>query len=51
MNYEIEIINEISSDAKDENEFLNIFNEKLATIILHYENLVLGRCKNVINAI
>lgn len=51
MNYDFEIINEVVTEAKDENEFLNIFNDKLATIILYYENLKVGRCQNVTHVV
>lgn len=37
MNYEIVIENEIITTAKNENELKQIFNDKLATLILYYE--------------
>lgn len=37
MNYEIVIENEILTSAKDEEELKNIFNDKLATLILYYQ--------------
>lgn len=47
MNYEIEVINEISTNAKTDEELSTIFNDKLATLILYYEeNKKLGGCNN-----
>lgn len=39
MNYEIVIENEIITTAKNENELKQIFNDKLATLILYYEKI------------
>ena len=37
MNYEIVIENEIITNAKNEDELKEIFNNKLATLILYYQ--------------
>ncbi len=37
MNYEIVIENEILTNAKNEDELIEIFNDKLATLILYYQ--------------
>ena len=37
MNYEIVIENEILTNAKNEEELIEIFNDKLATLILYYQ--------------
>ena len=47
MNYEFEITNEIDTTAKTEEDIKKIFNNKLATLILYYEELnKLGCCNN-----
>ncbi len=46
MKYEIEVVNEIITDAKNEEEFITAFNQKLAALILHYEIKSILRCCN-----
>lgn len=40
MNYEYVIKNEILTNAKNEEELIEIFNDKLATLILFYQTKI-----------
>lgn len=42
--FEYEIINEITTNAKSEDDLKTIFNSKLATLIIYYENRVKEHC-------
>lgn len=46
MNYEVEITNEVITNAKTEDDLLTIFNDKLATLILYYEEKNQLECCN-----
>ena len=48
MNYEIVIENEILTNAKNEDELIEIFNNKLATLILYYQEKGEKHCDNTI---
>lgn len=43
MNYKMVIENEIITNAKNEEELKEIFNNKLATLILYYQKLYLEK--------
>lgn len=40
MNYEIVVENEILTNAKNEEELKSIFNDKLATLIIYYQEKI-----------
>ena len=43
-NYDFVITNELITDAKNEEEFIAIFNDKLATLFLLYEKMIIRGC-------
>ena len=51
MNCEFAVENEIYTNAKDEEELKIIFNDKLATLILYFQEKVEVHCDNAINAV
>ena len=44
LNYSLVIVNQIITDAKNEDEFITLFNDKLASLLLYYEKNKLGGC-------
>ncbi|MCL2859050.1 MAG: hypothetical protein FWF46_00450 [Oscillospiraceae bacterium] len=44
-NYEFVVINQTLTNAKNEDELITIFNEKLATLFLFYEKITIEGCK------
>lgn len=46
MNYEVEVTNEVLTNAKTEEDFITIFNDKLATLILYFEEKSKLECCN-----